>query len=370
MRIGVPKETAANERRVALTPDVAARLVKSAMTVVVEQGAGAAASFGDDAYRGAGASLVTGAADVYTGSDLVAKVQPPSAGEVELLREGQVVVALFGGRPDPALLARLAARRVTALALERVPRITRAQAMDVLSSQSTVAGYKAVLLGAVRLPRLMPMLTTAAGTLVPARVFVLGAGVAGLQAIATARRLGGVVTAFDVRPAVKEQVESLGARFVAAEGIVAEGAGGYAKELGEEQHRRELEVIGAALREMDLVITTALIPGKPAPRLITHAMLETMKPGAVIVDLAAEAGGNCEATEAGRDVSVGGVTVLGPVNLPGSMPLHASEMFARNLQALVQHLAPTGAGALVIDLKDDITGPMALVHGGEVRTRA
>lgn len=366
MRIGVPRESAALERRVAVMPDSVKALVQAGHSVTVERGAGEGAFADDAAYQAAGATVADAAAAWQ--AEAVLKVQAPSGAEADRLGRGQVVVALFGAARDQALLERIAARGATALALERVPRITRAQAMDVLSSQSTVAGYKAVLLGAAALPRLMPMLTTAAGTLVPARVFVLGAGVAGLQAIATARRLGGVVTAFDVRPVVKEQVESLGAKFVAAEGITAEGAGGYAKELAEEQHRRELEVIGTALKEMELVITTALIPGRPAPRLITRAMLATMKPGAVIVDLAAEAGGNCEATEAGKDVRVGGVTVLGPLNLPSSVPGHASQMFSRNLVALVRHLAPKGQ--LVIDLNDEITGAMALAHGGEVRHRA
>lgn len=368
MKVGVPKETMAGERRVALVPETVAKLVKAGHEVMVERGAGAAAFASDGHYSEAGAKLGDAAAVWGAGADLALKVQPPTAAEADGMREGQVVACLFGSRPDAALLGRIAARKATALALERVPRITRAQAMDVLSSQSTVAGYKAVLLGAARLPRFMPMLTTAAGTIVPAKLLVLGAGVAGLQAIATGKRLGAVVHAFDVRPAVKEQVESLGARFVAAEGITAEGTGGYAKELAEEQHRRELEVIGKALQEMDLVISTALIPGKPAPRLITRAMLGAMKPGAVVVDLAAEAGGNCEATEAGKEVTAGTVTVLGPLNLPSTIPADASQMYSRNLLTLVRHLAPEGR--LVVDLNDEITGALALVHGGEVRHRA
>jgi NAD(P) transhydrogenase subunit alpha len=257
---------------------------------------------------------------------------------------------------------------VTAFSMERVPRLTRAQSMDALSSQATVAGYKAVLVAASASPRLLPMLTTAAGTLAPAKVFVLGAGVAGLQAIATARRLGAVVSAFDVRPAVKEQVESLGASFVAAEAVTAaaEAAGGYAAELGEDQQRRELELIHRHIREMDLVITTALIPGRPAPRLITGAMVRDMRSGAVIVDLAAEAGGNCELTRPDETVREGGVTVLGPLNLPATVPLHASQMYSRNLQTLLQHLVKDGA--LAVDLADEITGAMVVTHQGEIRS--
>jgi NAD(P) transhydrogenase subunit alpha len=254
---------------------------------------------------------------------------------------------------------------VRAIALERVPRITRAQSMDALSSQATLAGYKAVLLGAAALPRILPMMTTAAGTLAPAKAFVVGAGVAGLQAIATARRLGAVVSAFDVRPAVKEQVQSLGASFVEVPQVAAEGAGGYAKELGASEQERVLAAIGAHLKDMDLVVTTAQIPGKPAPRLVTAAMLRAMRPGSVIVDLAAEAGGNCEATRAGETVVEGGVTVLGPVDLPATVPFHASQMYGRNVTTLLQHLAKDGE--LRLDPADEIAGPMLVVHDGKVR---
>jgi NAD(P) transhydrogenase subunit alpha len=301
MKIGVPRETAVNERRVALVPDTVAKLGKAGRAVAVEVGAGGAAAFPDALYRAAGAELVADTRGLCAAADVVVKVQRPTAEEAALLRPGTVLVCLLPTARSPDLLRQLAKGNITALSLERVPRITRAQSMDVLSSQATVAGYKAVLVGAGQLGRLLPMLTTAAGTLAPAKAFILGAGVAGLQAIATARRLGAVVSAFDVRPAVKEQVESLGAKFVAAEAITAaaEGAGGYAKELAEEQHHRELELIHAHIREMDLVVTTALIPNKPAPRLITAAMVADMKPGSVIVDLAAEAGGNCELTRPG-----------------------------------------------------------------------
>src|SRR5712691_1703088 len=293
MNIGVPKETAANERRVAVTPDVAGKLVKSGFSVLVERGAREAASFGDEAYG----------ADAFGQSDVVLKVQPPSAQEAPLSREGGALVALFQPSAERETVSQLAARKVTAFSLALLPRITRAQPMDVLSSQATVAGYKAVLLAAAATGRFFPMLVTAAGTLSPARVLVLGAGVAGLQAIATARRLGAVVSAFDVRAAVKEQVESLGARFLAMQiGEQAEAAGGYAKQLSEETHRRELAFLAEQVKDADVVITTAAIPGKRAPILITADAVRGMKPGAVIVDLAVETGGNCELAEAGTDV--------------------------------------------------------------------
>src|SRR5437764_4977746 len=301
MRIGVPQETAATGRRVALVPDTAGRLVKTGLEVVVEQGAGTAAAFPDDAYRAAGAGLVATPLDVFGRSDVILKVQPPSTAEVALCGEGAALVAVFQPAAERDMVAALAARKVTAFSLALLPRITRAQPMDVLSSQATVAGYKAVLLAATTAGRLFPMLVTAAGTLAPARVLVLGAGVAGLQAIATARRLGAVVSAFDVRPVVKEQVQSLGAKFLEMEiGEHAEAAGGYAKQLSEETHRRELAFIAQQVKDADIVITTAAIPGQRAPVLITADAVRAMKPGAVIVDLAVETGGNCELTEAGR----------------------------------------------------------------------
>src|SRR5881628_1102462 len=343
MRVGVPKETAAKERRVALTPDVAGRLVKSGLTVLVERGAGEAASFGDEAYRAAGATTGATAAEVFAQSDIVLKVQPPSAEEARLCREGAALVASFQPSAERETVSQLAARKVTAFSLALLPRITRAQAMDVLSSQATVAGYKAVLLAAVATGRLFPMLVTAAGTLTPARVLVLGAGVAGLQAIATARRLGAIVSAFDVRPAVKEQVESLGAKFLMMEQqIVAEGAGGYAKELSADQHQRELDFLAKSVRDADVVITTAAIPGKRAPILVTQAAVDGMHPGAVIVDLAAETGGNCELTQAGQTVAHNGVTIIGAVNLPATLPQHASQMYARNVSTFLGHLVKDG----------------------------
>jgi NAD(P) transhydrogenase subunit alpha len=367
MRIGVPKEIAPGERRVALTPDGVARLVKAGHEVVVERAAGAAAFFPDELYTQAGASLSDRASDVFGGAEVLAKVQRPTLDEAAACRSEATLISLIPFDTDPAVLQRLAERRVTTLALERVPRITRAQSMDVLSSQATVAGYKAVLLGASTLGRLLPMLTTAAGNIAPAKVFVIGAGVAGLQAIATARRLGGVVSAFDVRAVVREQVQSLGATFVAPE-LVSESAetkGGYARAQSEDEQQRTLRVIGDHVRDIDLVITTAQIPGRRAPVLITDEMLATMRPGSVIVDLAAEQGGNCAATEAGVTKEVHGVTVLGPVNLPATIPYHASQMFSRNVVTLLQSM--TKDGAITIDLNDEIVGPMWLTHGGDVR---
>ncbi|MDX2193721.1 MAG: Re/Si-specific NAD(P)(+) transhydrogenase subunit alpha [Gemmatimonadales bacterium] len=364
MRIGVPKESAEGERRVALVPEVVQKLVKGGAEVVVERGAGTSAGFPDEQFAAAGATVVGHAGEALA-ADVVTKVQKPTAAEAAQLKAGTVLVSLLPVHTSRELVEQLAAARVTALGLELVPRITRAQSMDVLSSQATVAGYKAVLLAAGTLPRFLPMLTTAAGSIAPARAFILGAGVAGLQAIATARRLGAVVSAFDVRAAAREQVASLGAKFIEIPEIDASGAGGYAKELADDQQRRVLETVAGPLKEMDLVVTTAQIPGKPAPRLITAEMVATMKPGSVIVDLAAESGGNCQLTRAGEAVVADGVTILGPVNLPATLPYHASAMFAKNVQTLLQHL--TKENAIVIDLADEITGAMTITHAGEAR---
>ncbi|HSD18709.1 MAG TPA: Re/Si-specific NAD(P)(+) transhydrogenase subunit alpha [Anaeromyxobacter sp.] len=364
MRIAVPKETAPGERRVALVPENVARLVKQQHEVRVERGAGAAAGFPDAAYEAAGASIGDGPA-ALAGAEVIVRVQRPSEAEADLVPEGAVLVALLAPDQSGPLLARLAARRVSALAMEKVPRTTRAQSMDALSSQATLAGYKAVLLGAGALSRILPMMTTAAGTLAPAKAFVIGAGVAGLQAIATARRLGAVVSAFDVRPVVKEQVQSLGASFVEVPQVAAEGAGGYAKELGASEQERVLGAIATHVRDMDLVVTTAQIPGRPAPRLLTAEMIRSMRPGSVVVDLAAETGGNCELTRAGETVVEAGVSVLGPVNLPSSVPFHASQMYGRNVTTLLQHLAKDGR--LTLDPQDEIAGAMLVVHDGQVR---
>jgi NAD(P) transhydrogenase subunit alpha len=346
MEVGVPKENAPGERRVALVPESLSRL-PAGVDVVVEAGAGAAASFPDDAYRAAGAA--TG--DAWA-ADVVVKVQKPSAEELERLHDGQVLVAFLQPLTDREGVEQLAARGVTGFALEAIPRITRAQSMDALSSQATVAGYKAVLIAADRLPKFFPMLMTAAGTVAPAKLLVLGAGVAGLQAIATARRLGAVVSGFDVRPVVREQVESLGATFLDL-GVTGEQTeGGYAKELTSEQQAAQQAELQKRIAEMDVVVTTALVPGRDAPKLITAAAVRSMRPGSVIVDLAAEAGGNCELTAPGEVVEREGVTIVGLLNLPSTMPFHASQLLSRNVVALLALLAPEGD--VKLDWEDEI----------------
>ena len=351
MKVGVPRERAAGERRVALVPDAVARLARAGLDVVVERGAGEAAAFADDAYAAAGATLGT-AADAL-GADVVLKVQKPSSEELAALREGAVLVGFLQPLADPAGVEAIAARGVTAFAMESIPRTTRAQTMDALSSQATVAGYKAVLLAADRLPKFFPMLTTAAGTVAPARVLVLGAGVAGLQAIATARRLGAVVSAFDVREAAREQVESLGATFLDLGIRAEETAGGYASELSEEQRAEQQRLLNERIVDMDAVVTTAAVPGRPAPKLITESAVARMRAGSVIVDVAAESGGNCEVTTPGEEIRHGGVTVVGYTNLASTMPVHASQLYARNVTALLEHLVKDGE--LALDFDDEIT---------------
>ena len=361
MRIGVPRETAPGERRVALVPETVQRLVKGGNEVVVERGAGTEAAFVDAAYEQAGARI---AEDPYE-AELVVKVQRPSDGEIGKLRSGQILIAFLQPLIDPRYAETVARRGVTALSMDAIPRITRAQPMDALSSQATVAGYKAVLLAAAELPRFFPMLTTAAGTIAPAKAFVIGAGVAGLQAIATARRLGAVVEAFDTRPVVKEQVQSLGARFLEIDlGESGEGTGGYAKELSEEAHHKEVELLAKAVKENDIVITTAAIPGRKAPVLITKDMVPAMRPGSVIVDLAAETGGNCELTEAGKTVVQHGVTIVGTTNLPSTMPYHASQMYSRNIASLLALFLKDGKAE--IDLADDVLKGTVITQGGQV----
>jgi NAD(P) transhydrogenase subunit alpha len=357
MKVGVPKESAADERRVALVPELVAKL--DGIEVVVEQGAGEAASFTDQAFTEAGAAI----GDPWA-ADLVAKVRKPSDDEVGKLRDGQVLIGFLQPLTDKEGVERLSSRGVTAFAMESIPRITRAQSMDALSSQATVSGYKAVVLAADRLPKFLPMLVTAAGTVVPAKVLVIGAGVAGLQAIATARRLGAVVSGFDVRPVVKEQVESLGAKFLELGVVGEETEGGYARELSEEEQRRQQEELEARIGDFDVVITTALIPGRPAPKLIPQSAIESMRPGSVIVDLAAEAGGNADLTRADEEVTHNGVTIIGPTNLPSSMPYHASQLYARNVTALVNHLAPEGE--LALDFEDEITAGACVTRKEEV----
>jgi NAD(P) transhydrogenase subunit alpha len=363
MRIGVPKEIAPTERRVALTPDAAGRLTKGGFEVLIERGAGVAAFFPDDAYTKTGARV--GDRGLVLGqSDIILQVQAPSPESLTQIPEGAALVAFF--QPASDYVRQLAHRKLTAFSLVLLPRITRAQPMDVLSSQATVAGYKAVLLAASAVPRVLPMLVTAAGTLSAARVLVLGAGVAGLQAIATARRLGAIVSAFDVRPAVKEQVQSLGAVFLAmAIEEHAETAGGYAKELSEETHRKELAFLAEAAKDADIVISTAAIPGKKAPILITAAAVQGMKPGSVIVDLAAETGGNCELTQPGSEIVRNGVSILGPLNLASTVPLHASQMYAKNVAAFLGHIVQDGK--LRLDFEDQIIRDTCVTHAGEVR---
>jgi NAD(P) transhydrogenase subunit alpha len=351
---------------VALPPDSAGRLVKSGLEVAVQRGAGLNAGFRDDAYTAVGATIVSDARELFATGQVIAKVQPPTPDEVGAMSEGASVISLMRPGQHQEIASVLARHNVSALALELVPRITRAQSMDVLSSQSTVAGYKAVLLGAAELGKFLPMLTTAAGNISPARVFVIGAGVSGLQAIATARRLGGVVSAFDVRPAAREQVQSLGASFVATELVSAsaETAGGYARAQTNEEQERTLAAIAGHIKDVDLVITTAQIPGRRAPTLITADMVRTMRAGSVIVDLAVETGGNCELSKLGETVHAHDVTIMGPVNLPSSVAFHASQMFGRNILALLQHLVKDGG--IVLDPADEITGAMLVVHQGKV----
>ena len=368
MKVGVPKETAAGERRVALVPEVAKRLSGAGVDIVVEKDAGAEAGFADAAYEEAGGRVVPDAAALYREADLVCKVQKPAAEEVEELREGQALVAFLQPLVNAELARALAERGVTAFSMDAIPRITRAQPMDALSSQATVAGYKAAVLAAAELSKFLPMLTTAAGTIPPGKVLVLGAGVAGLQAIATARRLGAVVSAFDTRPVVQEQVESLGAKFLELDVEGAEGRGGYAVALSEDQHRREQELIGMHVSESDAVVTTALIPGKPAPILITADAAHAMRAGSVIVDLAAEMGGNCALTVPGERVVRDGVTILGYTNLPSTMPTHASQMYARNVQSFLQNMLRDGE--LVLDFEDEITRETCVSHAGRLLKEA
>ena len=349
MRIGVPRELEPGERRVALVPDAVTRLAAGGFDVIVEPGAGAEASFPDEGYADAGAQV----SDSAWAADAVVKVRKPTTEEVDRLRSGQVLVGFLEPLTDRAGIERLASRGVHAFAMESIPRITRAQPMDALSSQATVSGYKSVLIAADRLPRFFPMLMTAAGTVAPAKVLVVGAGVAGLQAIATARRLGAVVAGFDVRPVVREQVESLGASFLDLGVSSEETAGGYARELTEEERQRQQAALEERIPEYDVVITTALVPGRAAPKLIPATAVAKMRPGSVIVDLAAEAGGNCELTQPGDVVERNDVTVVGLTNLPSTMPFHASQLYARNVSALLQHLAPEGT--LTLDWDDEIT---------------
>ena len=367
MRVAVLKEARSTENRVALVPLGVRALVKRGLTVTVQSGAGETSGISDLIYREAGAEIATNAQDTLKDAEVVLVVNPPPSNELDFLSEGSILVGFLDPLSNSDLVSRLVELNVTGISMELVPRITRAQSMDALSSQATVAGYKAVLLAANHLPKFLPMFTTAAGTIRPAKALILGAGVAGLQAIATARRLGAVVEAFDVRPAVKEQVESLGASFLESEEeVTAEGEGGYAKELTEDQHHKELELIGDALADTDIVITTAQIPGREAPVLITEDMVKTMKYGSVIVDLASESGGNCELSKAGENVLAHGVQILGPSNLPTSIPVHSSQMYSKNIVTLISEFLGDD-GELQLDFENDVVGPSTVTHGGEVR---
>ena len=365
MMIAVRTESAPGERRVALVPDSVKRLATKKIAVAVEAGAGAGAFATDAEYVTAGARIDASRDGMLDGSDGVVQIRPPTVDEVSTLRVGSVLVSLLYPLANPDLVRALAARKVTAIAVDMIPRTTVAQMMDVLSSQATAAGYEAVLMAAGALPKFFPMLMTAAGTIAPARVLVLGAGVAGLQAIATARRLGAVVEAFDVRKVVKEQVESLGAKFVEVEADDAQTAGGYAKELGEDAKRRQAEAIARHVAKADVVICTALIPGRRAPILVTGDMVKAMHAGSVIVDLAAEQQGNCELTRPGETVVEYGVTILGQTDLTSRMCAHASQMYSRNMEKLLMHV--TRDGTFKLDLSDEIVAGSLITHEGAPR---
>lgn len=366
MRIGVPRETREGETRVALIPESVPRLKKSGLDVSIEKGAGTEAGFTDDAYKDKGAEIESDAKALFKKSDIVLKVKPPTKKELGLLREKQILIGLLDAFNELDGVRKLAEAKVSSFALEFMPRITRAQSMDVLSSMSSIGGYKAVLIAAEQLPKFFPLLMTAAGTIPPAKVFVIGAGVAGLQAIATARRLGAVVEAYDVRPVVREQVESLGGKFVELQLKTedAETKGGYAKAQSEEFYRKQQELMTERVAASDVVVTTALVPGKKAPVLVTEEAVKKMRPGSVIVDMAAEQGGNCEATEPGKVTRKHGVTICGLYNLPASMANHASMMYSRNVTTFLQHAVKEGE--LKVDEEDEVIRGPLLTHEGRV----
>ena len=362
--VAVPRELAPGELRVATVPEVVRNLTKSGYEVRIEHEAGMGSYYPDDLFMAAGAKIAFSRTELLDGARIVLRVQPPTVAEVDQLAEGTIVIGFMNPSNNLDAVARMRDRRITAFALELVPRITRAQSMDALSSQATAAGYAAAILGAGNCPKFLPMLTTAAGTIRPATVLVLGAGVAGLMAIATAKRLGAIVEAYDVRRAAGEQVRSLGARFLELE-INAEGQGGYARELTSEEKEKEQLMVSAAVARADIVITTAAIPGRRAPLLITRETVATMRPGAVIVDLAAESGGNCELTQSGTTIQENGVTIIGPQNLPARVPFHASQMYAKNLQSFLGLLRDKD-GALVTEFTDEILVASLLVRAGIV----
>jgi NAD(P) transhydrogenase subunit alpha len=364
VKVATPKELLHDEHRVALVPDTATRLIAAKLDVAIQAGAGAEAFIPDDAYQAAGAKVVSHAADLLQDAQVVLKVQAPMPSEVTLLAKGSLLISFLQPATQGDIVKALASRGVTAFSLELLPRISRAQSMDALSSQASAAGYKAVLMAGERLGKFFPMMMTAAGTVAPARVLVMGAGVAGLQAIATARRLGAVVSAYDVRPAVKEEVQSLGATFIELQLEAQEGEGGYAREQSEEFLRKQRQLIGEHVARSDVVITTAAVPGRRAPLLVTGDMVRGMRPGSVIVDLASETGGNVELTRAGEDVDVDGVTIIGTRNIPSTMPLATSQLYARNVANLLLHLVKDGA--LNLDFEDDITKGACVTFGGEI----
>jgi len=369
MKIAVCKERDEHETRVAASPDSVKKLAGLGLEVVIEKGAGEEALFSDEAYRDAGAEIAPDAGAALGDADVVLCVQRPTDDQLERMKRGAVLVGLLAPYEGAEEMARYAERGIDAFAMEFLPRISRAQSMDVLSSQSNLAGYKAVVDAVAELPRAMPMMMTAAGTIAPARVMVLGAGVAGLQAIATARRLGAIVSATDVRLAAKEQVESLGASFVmveSEEAKEAETAGGYAKEMSEEYKRRQAELVAETLKAQDVVVCTALIPGRPAPRLVTKAMVESMRRGSVVVDLAVEQGGNCELSEPGRTVDHQGVRILGHRNWPGRLPVDASSMLARNLVNFIAPFVDAESGEVSLDWEDEVIKGTGLTRGGEI----
>lgn len=368
MKIGVPREVADGEHRVAIVPESVAKLAKAGFTVAIEKSAGQPSYYPDETYEKAGATLAPDAATIYAESDLVLKVEQPTLDEADKLREGCALFSYFEPWNSEELVGKLNGRKVSSFSMQLVPRITRAQSMDVLSSQATIAGYKAVLLAADRMPRILPMMVTAAGTLAPARTFVIGAGVAGLTAIGTARRLGAIVSGFDVRLAAAEQVESLGATFAGRE-LLEEGsedAGGYAKEQTEDKEKRTQDFIRDQIKGVQMVITTAAIPRRKAPLLITEEAVRGMKPGSVIVDLASETGGNCALTSPGETIEVDGVTVMGPLRLAASMPYHASQMYSRNMTTLIQSMVVEEK--FQIDFEDEVVTAACVTHAGETRS--
>ncbi len=373
MKIGVPKEIVPDERRVALAPDMVGKLKDAGADVLVEAGAGAEAYLTDSVYKEAGATIVSGAEELFKQSDIILKLQQPVKNEalgkeeLDMMKEGAVIIALLQPLVNHDLIKKLTARKITAFSMDAIPRIARAQRMDALSSMSSISGYKAVLIGASKLGKYLPMMMTAAATMPPARVLILGAGVAGLQAIATAKGLGAVVEGFDVRPVVKEQVESLGATFIEHEEVSsdAEDAGGYAKELSDDKQEKDRELLMKHAVMADIVITTALIPGRPAPILITKEMVSGMKAGSVIVDLAAETGGNCELTEPGKEVVKEGVIICGPLNLTSDMAMQASQLYSRNISGLL--LLMLKDGVLNPDFEDVVINDCCVTHQGEIR---